>query len=198
MRISKYLIGILLLTILITCDDDNNDEITEYYWPLDSDSANFTILLYDYPSFTLTDGYFQKLEKCTDCSPDSIPLTSFYRRPGSSDNDGLIGWIYNVTGDTLLKVNTGAWGFYWVEYPSQFFSPDSFVILPDSIENTNNYKFYQSWVILTYPDSIEVDTTKSRIWDSIKYYDIIHDYANDNFSIGVMGFAPKVAVIIYR
>ena len=195
----QYLIIGLASLLLVNCNGGTSGENTpENYWPFDSDSANISIFLYDYPSFTLTNGYFQKFEKCTDCPPDSLPVQGFYRRPGSSDIGGLVGWIYNVTGDTLFKVNIGAWGYYSIEYPKHFFSPDTFTLLPDSAKESHDYKFFQSWAILTYPDSVEIDTVKIRIWDSIKYFDIMHDYDDEDYSVGILGFAPKVAVIVYR
>jgi len=185
----------LLIVLLITYSCNNSIDSKNSSPYSQPDSANFAILFVKPPSYEFGGGGLYKYEICNGCNNDSLPLTASYIYPGPADEEGIVSLVYTETGDTIFHSTYGPWGVDEVFIPSEIMPPDSFVVY-DSIASSPNIKqLFNSWFITN--DSLYQEKADSS-WNTIKYLDIVHDFAGTEYLMGFIAYSVnRYAIILY-
>ena len=163
---------------------------------IDPDSANFAVILIKIPSYELEGGQLNRYEFCNGCNNDTLPLEASYIYPGPADEPGEVSLVYTETGDTIFYSTFGPWGIAEVYVPSQIIAPDSFIVYDSIASYPIIRQFYDSWFITN--DSLYQEKADSS-WNTIKYLDIVHDFAESEYLMGFIAYSVNgFAIILYR
>ncbi len=159
-------------------------------WPLQNDSMNLAILILDFQTYEFEKGHFSIHEPCENCDVDSLPFEIIYQEPGDF---GYIIFIYTETQDTLFYADIVWDGRGEMVYPDKFLSADSFQTIQTTIQNPLSIEYFD---YLSVIDDSTFKVKANSAWNSVKSLDIVEDFSQHPYRIGIYLYPPAVGVFI--
>lgn len=159
-------------------------------WPLRDDMMNLAVLLIDYLSYEFEEGNLSFYPPCESCDADSLPFWVVFNDTWDFAD---IAFLYTETGDTLFYATIIWDGQGEIHYPDEFLFGDSFKTKTLSLPEPVSLQYFSM-----YPDMPEstFHQKADSAWTAVKSLDIVHDFAREDYRVGIYLYPPSVGVFL--
>jgi hypothetical protein len=149
---------------------------------------NLAVLLADYLSYEFEGGHLSFYPPCESCDADSLPFRIIFNDTWDFAN---IAFLYTETGDTLFYATIIWHGQGEIYVPGAFMPVDSFETKTLPSKEPLSIQYFS-----IYPDMPEstFHQKADSAWTGVKDLDIVHDFAREDYRVGIYLYPPSVGV----
>lgn len=156
-------------------------------WKLSNDSMNLAILVLDYQTYQLEKGHFSIHKPCDNCDIDSLPFDIVYNPP---TDFGDISFYYKETKEKLFTATIIWTGMGSIYSPNFNLSKNSINKIDSVIKQPISIQYF-AYPLMFYPEQ-EYKIKADSAWNFVRDLNIIRDFAQYSYSIGIYLYPPKV------